>query len=76
MGVKACDRNGCYEIMCDTCIQGEWYICPSCEREFRIGMDDEMQSAEDWMKNFEEFMETDKNYSPSELIDIDEFLNS
>lgn len=35
MGVMMCSREGCYNIMCDTYIQGIGHICEDCKRDFR-----------------------------------------
>jgi hypothetical protein len=34
MGVMACDRKNCENIMCDTLID-EQYICNKCKAEFK-----------------------------------------
>jgi len=33
MGVRACDRRGCENIMCDHTILSEFYICLDCIQE-------------------------------------------
>ena len=34
MGVLACDRNGCENIMCDILVMGTYYVCEECAEEF------------------------------------------
>lgn len=41
MGVKACGRTNCTNIMCDRCIlDGTMYICNACYQEFCSAKDD------------------------------------
>jgi len=35
MGVKACSRKNCENIMCDICIDGKWYLCRTCFEELK-----------------------------------------
>lgn len=35
MEVLSCDKNGCDNIMCDTCVNGQYYICYECKEEFK-----------------------------------------
>jgi hypothetical protein len=34
MGVMACRRNGCKEIMCNTYVEGIGYVCGECQAQF------------------------------------------
>lgn len=35
MGVLACSRKGCENIMCDTYVPEVGYVCKSCQQEFK-----------------------------------------
>lgn len=43
MSVLACDKKGCENIMCDTCIDGKYYICNNCKEDFK-----------EWLSNLNE----------------------
>lgn len=52
MGVLACDRKGCENVMCDRYSNEHGYICSECF--------DEMVESEQF-ESIEEFMNTEKN---------------
>lgn len=29
-----CDRDGCEHVCCEYCVEGRWYLCTSCAKEF------------------------------------------
>lgn len=60
MGVLACDRNGCDQIMCDTCIEGRWYVCPDCQSEFRSIIGQSPIQRAEMLAKFESFMQSEK----------------
>ena len=77
MGVLACDRFGCDNIMCSRCIcRGNFYICNECWNEL-------LEYKEKWLlplterqieNNIIMFMHTDsKTYSKT--YNIDEVFN-
>lgn len=61
MGVKACDRTACENIMCDRLIlNGDAYVCDECWRELLQYADTwpERISVSEVRKLVEEFMST------------------
>lgn len=61
MGVMACDREGCDNIMCDRCIlDSTAYICPSCYGELLLAKETWPHSmpARDLRDKIEAFMRT------------------
>lgn len=58
MGVMACDRNSCSNIMCDICIAGRWYVCDECAAEFAQR---NPGNIPDITYRFEDFMATKKS---------------
>jgi hypothetical protein len=59
MGVKACDRADCDNVMCDTLIDQQ-YVCDGCLEEFRSQHGSEERPFEEWMDDFVAFMATKK----------------
>lgn len=60
MGVLACDRNDCENIMCDTYLY-QHYICHDCLEEFKAKhKNDDCETREEWMEKFIAFMQTPK----------------
>jgi hypothetical protein len=55
MGVMACSRKGCDNIMCQTYIPEIGYICSSCQAEFK-----EMYKDIDFSDGLEITMELEK----------------
>ena len=82
MGVMACDRTDCERIMCNTCINGEYYICNECEDEFKNYLKKKgitSSSKRELMEELHIFMKTPKTYNGyggNDIIDIDEFFNN
>lgn len=82
MGVLACDRNDCENIMCNTCINGEYYICNECEQEFKDYLRSKnifSPTKNELMGELHGFMKTPKmykGYGGNEVIDVDEFFNN
>lgn len=82
MGVLACDRDGCSNIMCDVCIDGKWYICWDCEQDFIAFVEskqfesDKELTEERLLKLMKKFMNSRKsNKTPVDLGIINQFLN-
>lgn len=59
MGVKACDRDGCDNILCDICVDN-LYVCNSCATEF-INKYDKPKTEDEWKWSFRTFLFTNKN---------------
>lgn len=78
MGVKACSRKECDNIMCDIYIPEIGYICHECKNEFKdyLKTIDKTYTWEGSIKRaLIAFMETYKDkYLKGEKIDIDEFF--
>lgn len=77
MGVKACDRVDCENVMCDRCING-YYVCSSCASEFALIMGEEALSRVYFSSRFWEFLNTPKKCHdgmPDEMLTVDQFLN-
>lgn len=79
MGVMACYRKNCDNIMCDTYISGIGYICYDCQIEFKHYLEDrnkERLFEGEIKKLLEKFMETEKiSYEDEVLISPDQFFN-
>jgi hypothetical protein len=79
MGVLACDRKDCENIMCDTCIDGRYYICYDCEKEFKEYLIKENISPTtegEIIREIEMFMATTKGvYNRGDDITVDDFFN-
>lgn len=59
MGVMACDRKGCEQIMCRrTILDGRDYICPDCWKELLVVKEtwDKRMTAADVRRAIESFM--------------------
>jgi len=80
MGVLACDRKDCDNVMCDTCIDGRYYVCGDCEREFKEYLVKENinpTTEGQIIREIEKFMATSKDtYKEGEVICVDEFFNN
>jgi len=75
MGVMACDRKNCENIMCDTLID-ESYICNECKAEFKDHIGGErIQQRRDLIVKFREFMKTEKAFGSNDDVSVDDFLN-
>ena len=78
MGVMACDRRDCERIMCDTCIDGTWYICRECQEEFKLYLEktDQHPTCEgEIIMAIESFMKTPKDrYIKGKDISVDDFF--
>ena len=74
MGVMACGRRSCENVMCDSYIDNQ-YICNTCKEEFRNKVGSEDRSREKFTLAFREFMRTEKTCGYSqEIVTIDNFL--
>lgn len=80
MGVLACSRYRCDNIMCSTCVPVIGYICNECQEEFKnylaaqVGMIRDSEGS--ILKALEEFMETEKGeFNTNAGINIDDFFN-
>jgi hypothetical protein len=76
MGVLACDRKGCNNIMCDYCVNNRWYICTDCIEDFKGYVAKEAHgetlTEERILELFERFMESysePKDYNFNEILD-------
>lgn len=58
MGVLACDRNGCGNVMCDISIDMR-YVCRECAAEFIQKVGPEHHSEDDLLERFRIFIETE-----------------
>lgn len=77
MGVKACDRVDCENVMCDRCING-YYVCSSCAEEFSLEIGDYRMTRSELSSRFRNFLGTPKTChdgSPIEFINVQQFLN-
>jgi len=72
MGVLACDREGCENIMCDNFIKGR-YICNDCLNEFKNFYNMEDKSEKEWIEIFFAFMESDKKLGSQKVMSWEEF---
>lgn len=77
MGVKACRRKNCENIMCDTYISGLGYICYSCQNEFKdyseqLGLD--VSTEGKILAELELFMKTQPHRESGREISIDSFF--
>jgi len=61
----ACDRKGCDNIMCDTCIDSSYYICSECKEEFKgwlLTQDNLYLDSNKFIyEKFKEFMSIEKD---------------
>ncbi len=78
MGVLACARSDCPNIMCDLLVDG-YYLCWECCEEFEKSIGLERHTHEVFIELFDQFLETLK--CPEEDHDSDqltvlEFLES
>lgn len=77
MGVKACHRKGCSEIMCDTYINETGYICNDCQKEFKENLSSSNQNPEtegSILKLLKPFMETEKEEYSKKEISVNDFF--
>jgi hypothetical protein len=80
MGVLACSRKHCDQIMCDTYINSIGYLCYKCKAEFKkyaITNDLRLNTENKIIAALHEFIHTCKgSYEENEKeISIDEFFN-
>ena len=77
MSVLYCDKRGCTNIMCDTCVSGEYYICNDCIEDFKKWLTTQsplyLDSREFIYDKFKEFMSIEKEYSNN--INVDDVIN-
>lgn len=76
MGVMACDRTDCENIMCDICIAGRYYVCRDCAHEFKELCGEEPQLKSKIGEQFVQFMATPKSPfdGANDECTVDEFL--
>lgn len=77
MGVMACDREACSNIMCNTCIAGKWYMCSDCVEEFKAYVETfstKPATESEYIEMVGVFMSTRKGRYSGEEIELDEFL--
>ena len=78
MGVMACDRKNCENIMCDTLID-ESYICNECKEEFKqyavSDKSNNVQERRELIAKFRMFMQTEKICGSNDNVSLDDFLN-
>jgi hypothetical protein len=81
MGVLACSRKNCDNIMCDCYIPEIGYICYNCKDEFKEYLENKGKidiSEQEIIEELKIFMSIDKNYNyfSKDKIDIDNFFNN
>ena len=76
MGVMACDRHGCEEIMCNLCVNNK-YLCSYCADEFKELIGEELMSKKDLSIKFDNFMRSKKMYTGSnDIMTVNEFIKN
>lgn len=82
MGVMACGKKGCENILCDTYIPNIGYVCLECQEQFRLDYqrrhrgEDNKISPIVFTEELGRFLELPKIYSGSlEEKSINEFFN-
>ena len=79
MGVLACDRPNCDNIMCDVYVPGAGYICYECEKEFKVYLDKHginPKTEEEILGALKMFMTTVKDeFLTGSEMELDEFFN-
>ncbi len=78
MGVRACSKRGCENIMCDDIIDGN-YICPRCQDEFKQYLEFHRIQPEtegDFLREFRKFTDIDRDESfiGDESMTIEKFF--
>jgi len=78
MGVLACDRNGCENIMCDIYVSGSFYVCRECKNEFQEYLEKENISVStegEIKRELTKFMATEKGYyNIGENMGVEDFF--
>lgn len=79
MGVLACDRYKCDNIMCNMCVESN-YICRECKEEFKnyvLAKGIPLHSDYDIKRALKQFMETEKAEfdGDANTVDIEEFFS-
>ena len=74
MGVLACDRRGCDNIMCDTYIPTVGYICNECKEEF-IGTTEHTMTDAGIMYALTVFMDQYKNPYERDVEGLRQFFD-
>lgn len=75
MGVLACDRPGCDECMCSTCVENHYYVCHECKKEFAELIGDQLFDKDELLHKFREFMETEKPDPPQPEVPREDLLS-
>lgn len=74
MGVMACDRSGCDNVMCDLMVDNS-YVCNECANEFREAVGTDQIQLGEMLVKFRQFMQSEKVCaSPKNMVDVDEFF--
>ena len=78
MGVMACDRKGCDNIMCSTYIDSFGYMCEACKRDFRNFLLKNNVKGNHPKSIFLEQLNLFNTYNKGDEYEmsVDEFLNS
>lgn len=82
MGVMTCDKKGCDNILCDTLIEQNYYICNECKDEFKIWIQGQIvlcpESHDYMLDKFKEFMNIKKRSRRIKIVSdaVDNFFNS
>lgn len=80
MGVLACNRNECRNIMCDTYVEEiNSYICNECQDEFITylnskGLNNKQMTSNEITEELIKFMMTKKDTYQKESISVSEFF--
>lgn len=84
MGIKACCRKNCKNVMCDYYFEDMGYLCNSCANAFSDAMlfDDESNwdgqlliSANQLNEKLKEFVQTEApSYRDTEMLTVSQFM--
>lgn len=75
MGVLACERYGCPNVMCNKLVEKR-YVCNDCAAEFRESIGNKAMPIRELSKAFQTFMESEKSeYDENRIVTVDEFLS-
>ena len=74
MGVMACDRSGCTNVMSDILVEHQ-HVCSECASEFRDAVGSESLPIREMSMKFKAFMRSEKpEYHDNRVVGVDKFL--
>lgn len=76
MGVMECSRRKCDNIMCDTYVPDQGYICNECLYEFREYASDLEANRDEMAKKMSAFFDTEKGVNSKEILNVDQYIES